>query len=105
MDVRTRRQYWGLVADRIERRDPDALMRGLHRLDLWAERNGRTAADTYYARWRALIMAGPAAVVRQLRASGDDADTMRSCAPLQDVISQAERLTLLQRQREARNES
>ena len=95
MDVTMRRRFWRLVAERIESGDIQALDRAIERLDRWRLQSGVTAADRYYMRWRALISAGVPAVIEQLRANGDDADTMRSCSPFLDVISQEEREALL----------
>lgn len=90
-----RRRFWRLVAERIESGDTQALDRALATLDRWKHQSGVVAAEPYYLRWRSLIESGAAEVIVQLRAEGDDADTMRSCAPFLDVVSQAERAALL----------
>lgn len=96
MDPLIRRRFWALVAQHIENGDIQALDRAAARLDHWKRQSGVTAADRYYERWRALIATGVSAVIGQLRADGDDADTMRSCSPFLDVVSQEERAALLE---------
>ena len=83
------------MAERIESSDPQALARAIARLDHWHAQSGPSAAERYRRRWRALIAQGVSATITQLRADGDDADTMRSCAPFLDVISPEERVTLM----------
>lgn len=83
------------MADRIESSDSQALARALTRPDRWLAQSGVSAAERYRRRWRDLIAEGVPATTAQLRADGDDADTMRSCAPFLDVVSPAERATLL----------
>ncbi|KAF1702919.1 hypothetical protein [Pseudoxanthomonas kaohsiungensis] len=87
--------FWTLVAERIERSDPQALVRAQERLTRWQAGNS-PAASGYWREWEAWIQRGVPAVVSMLREDSEHADALRSTAPFVDVISQEERRIFLE---------
>ncbi len=87
------RQFWSMVADRIER-DPAALDRGRAQLLHWRRQRGATASDRYWTIWDRLIDAGTGAVAATLREPTEHGDTLRSCAPFFGLVGRRERWAL-----------
>ncbi|MGX9960586.1 hypothetical protein ACW0US_17710 [Xanthomonas euvesicatoria] len=96
MSPSQRLKFWSLVADRIEASDSGALDRGLARLQHWREQaHGASASERYWAEWERRINLGVPAVLQLLRDTSQSGDVHRSTAPFTDVISQDERMQLL----------
>ncbi len=65
----------------------------------WRERNGPTRSDPYRDEWARLLDAGPDAVEHVACAENDHGAALRSVSPLSVLITQRERMDLLQRAR------
>jgi excisionase family DNA binding protein len=84
------------VAGRLAR-DPERVLRRARRnLDRLEGAHPTGMSRRWLARWRALVEQGPEAVMRALVAESEEADELRQNSPFAGVLSEAERLAILQ---------
>jgi excisionase family DNA binding protein len=87
------------VAGRLAR-DPERVLRRARRnLDRLERAHPTGMSRRWLARWRALVEQGPEAVMRALVAESEEADELRQNSPFAGVLSEAERLAILQAHR------
>jgi excisionase family DNA binding protein len=87
------------VAGRLAR-DPERILRRARRnLDRLERAHPTGMGARWLARWRALVEQGPEAVMRALVAESEEADELRQNSPFAGVLSEAERLAILQAHR------
>lgn len=87
------------VAGRLARDPERVLQRARRNLDRLERAHPAGMGARWLARWRALVEQGPEAVMRALVAESEEADELRQNSPFAGVLSEAERLAILQAHR------
>ena len=89
----------GVIAERIERGDPEPVRIARANLDRWRSANG--SLDRAQAEWSELLMLPSDRLGALLRQDGDDATRLRSNSPFAGVLDTTTRLELFHEARGA----
>jgi len=97
MNLSDRRNFelHSAVAAKIERH-PELLAVAARNLERLRKRSGR---HRYFEEWAAILTMGPAQVIEMLRDQGEKGQVLRSASPFTGLLTEPERLSILERLR------